>query len=126
MKRLWTAIIITALVSALTGKAIQDLEGPGRIFNRFRTLINGPYLTEAKIIPQSEYNSAINFDESKDTRGTYHELLTCPWCIAPYVTLPTWLTVSHITGVHGWRGHLLGYAASTALSAFIRHAEDRY
>ena len=109
MKRFWTAIIITALVSAYGSMVLQRTNGPKNIIrnNRLRFIDK-------------------HSDKDGDPAGHLGELATCPWCLAPWLTLPIWSVVSHLTGVQGWRHRILGYAASVALSAFIRHEEDRY
>lgn len=53
-------------------------------------------------------------------------LADCGWCASPYVTALVWPLTARLSHVHGVGKWLLGYAASTALGAFLRHEAERY
>ena len=117
MKKLLATIAITGLISGYASTVLQLTNGPKNLIRDRRDDFVGKH-TEHHFMPPD--------DEVEETDGTWAELATCPWWLAPYVTAPIWGMTAALTGVKGWRSHLLGYAASVALGAFMRHQADRY
>lgn len=111
MKKLLASIFMVGIVSAYASMVLQFTNGPRNIIRTGR---------------EKFMEKTANKDASHRTDGTFAELAYCPWCLAPYITLPIWGLVSRVSGVRGWRNWLLGYASSTSLSAFIRVRGEQY
>lgn len=128
--KLREVIAVTGIVSGYAETVLQLSPGPGYVFSNLRDKIND----HIRDLPA--YPSARDFEDKREFRKAHRksdwqhswkELVTCGWCLAPWIALPIY-TVLSITGTkrHKAVEYLAGGATATALSALVRHFADLY
>lgn len=106
---LWTSVIQTGLIAGYCSTCMQLTPGYGKRFEKLRSMADKK-LTELSLSDYKRY----------DRWDSLHQLIRCGWCLAPFVTLPVWVTVARINRVRGLN-LIVGYACSVALTAMVRH-----
>lgn len=110
----WTSVTATGLIAGYVTTCAQLTPGYGQHLAHLRGKIRG--LIERK----TEEAQVKHQPQKMKDWYSLSQLVDCGWCLSPYTTLPVWALVARINRIRGIQW-LVGYAASVALTAIVRH-----
>ena len=101
-------LVQTVVITAYASKVLQDTNGWKNIIARNRN----------RFVKHFQHDNG-------SVEGTWSELASCPWCLAPYLTLPVLTGVSMLSRSGKGRA-VVDYVTVVAGGALLRHVADIY
>lgn len=101
------------LVAGYFATCAQLTDGYGMRFKKMRdTWLNACDTVAEQAADKEKYSNVAQAVSLKN-------LVTCGWCLAPFITFPVWLLMARETG-------LKGFLTAVSVCAFSRHMAEMY